>query len=88
MPSNTLKGAAATRTIQELIWANIQDLPKESIQEVLTFIVFVRAKSLHPEMLTSPERDLLRYELSTLDARENQHLELEFADYQALYPHE
>ena len=88
MPSNTLQGAATTRTIQELIWANIQDLPKESIQEVLTFIVFIRAKSFHPEMLASPERDLLRYELSVLDAQEKRHLELEFADYQALYPHE
>ncbi len=88
MESNILQGASKALPIQELIWANIKDLPKESIQEVLAFIVFVRAKNRYPKMLENPEADLLRYELSALDEREAQHLELEFADYQNLYPHE
>ncbi len=83
-----MHNAGKTLPIQELIWANIKDLPKESIQEILAFIVFVRTKSLHPEMLKSPESELLRHELSALDAHELAHLEEEFAGYQALYPHE
>jgi hypothetical protein len=55
---------------------------------VLAFIVFVRAKNRYLHLLTNPERDLLRYELSVLDEREAQHLELELADYQSLYAHE
>ncbi len=74
--------------IQEIIWANIKDLPKESIQEILTFIVFVRTKTLHPDVLKNYEDELLNHELSSLDKHELAHLELEFADYQSLYPHE
>ena len=88
MESNRLQNVGKTLPIQELIWANIKDLPKESVQEILAFIVFVRTKNFHPEVLKSPEVELLRHELSTLDAHELAHLELEFADYQALYPHE
>jgi hypothetical protein len=88
MQSNRLYNTQKAPPIQDLIWANIKDLPKESIQEVLAFIVFVRTKNLRPELLTSPEYDLLNYELTVLDAQEAAHLELEFADYQSLYPHE
>jgi len=88
MEPNKMHNAGKTLPIQELIWANIKDLPKESIQEILAFIVFVRTKSLHPGMLKSPESELLRHELSALDAHELAHLEEEFAGYQALYPHE
>lgn len=75
--------------VQELIWANIKDLPKESISEILDFIVFVRTKTFHPEVLEqSVEPNSLHHELSVLDYAETSHLESEFADYQALYPHE
>ncbi len=77
-----------TLHIQELIWDNIKDLPRESIQEILAFIVFVRTKNFHPEVLKSPESELLHHELRVLDSHELAHLELEFADYQTQYPHE
>ncbi len=88
MESNRLQNAGKALPIQELIWANIKDLPHESIQEILAFIAFVRTKNFHPEVLKSPASELIRHELSTLNEHELAHLELEFADYQALYPHE
>ena len=88
MDSNRLQRAGKTLLIQDLIWANIKDLPKESIQEILAFIAFVRTKNFHPEVLKSPESELLRQELSMLNEHELAHLEFEFAGYQSLYPHE
>lgn len=75
--------------IQEIIWANIKDLPKESISEILDFIVFMRTKAFRPEVLEQPSvQDFLRHDLSVLDAADTSHLEFEFADYQVLYPYE
>ena len=72
--------------MQDIIWANIKDLPQESIQEILAFIVFVRTKTLHPEVLEGYADVLPHGELSSLDKHELAHLELEFADYQSIYP--
>ena len=88
MEPNGSQNMGKSLPIQEIIWANIKDLPKESIQEILTFIVFVRTKTLHPDVLKNYEDELLNHELSSLDKHELAHLELEFADYQSLYPHE
>jgi hypothetical protein len=89
MEARNMKNIGAQVPIQEVIWANIKDLPKESISEILDFIVFVRTKTFHPEVLEQPAgRGLFHRDLSTLDETETAHLEHEFADYQALYPHE
>lgn len=84
-----MKNITVQAPIQDVIWANIKDLPKESISEILDFIVFVRTKNFRPEVLEQPAKhDSLHYELSVLDKAETSHLELEFEDYQSLYPHE
>ena len=88
MEPNRPQSAANAIPIQDLIWANVKDLPQESIQEILAFIVFVRTKTFYPEVLKDNAAGLLQRELSSLDKHELVHLELEFANYQSLYPHE
>jgi hypothetical protein len=89
MDTNSMKNSSQMASVQEAIWANVKDLPKESIREILDFIVFIRTKTFHPEVLEkSIGHQSLHHELSNLDNTEISHLESEFADYQALYPHE
>ncbi|MEO6758331.1 MAG: hypothetical protein ABIO24_02675 [Saprospiraceae bacterium] len=88
MDPNQPQNVGSTRPIQEFILANIKDLPQESIREILAFIFFVRTKTFHPEVLTAHGDELLHHDLSELDKHELAHLELEFADYQSLYPYE
>lgn len=88
MEPNRPQSASNFLHIQDVIWANVKDLPQESIQEILAFILFVRTKTFHPEVLKGQADELLQRELTNLDKHELAHLELEFADYKSLYPHE
>lgn len=75
--------------IQEVIWANIKDLPKDRISEILDFITFVRTKTFRPQILEEPAiLDSIHHDLGVLDSTEHIHLEQEFSDYQVLYPYE
>ena len=89
MDTSSMKNSSQMVSVQEAIWANVKDLPKESIIEILDFIIFIRTKTFHPEVLEqSVEQISLHHELSNLDNAQTSHLESEFADYQSLYPYE
>lgn len=83
--SNSI-GGDRQADIMALIWANIQDLPKESMAEILDFIVFIRAKNFQPEIFKPPYNTLIKEDLSVLNEEETAHLEQEFKDYKKTYP--
>jgi hypothetical protein len=72
---------------KEFIWSYIKDLPTESLNEIISFIVYVRKKTLQPELFKS-DYNLLATELSEKDNFETKHLLEEFDNYKTKYPHE
>ena len=73
--------------VKEFVWSNIKDLPKDSLNEILSFIVYVRKKTYQPDLFKFQYPPLYE-ELSNLDKFEATHLLEEFQDYKTLYPNE
>jgi len=73
--------------LQEFIWHSIKDLPKESVDEILSFMLYVRKKNYHPELFDI-EYEILNDELLQKSINETQHLEMEFANYKNKFPNE
>jgi len=76
-----------TNLIQAFIWQSIKDLPKESIEEILSFVLYIRKKNQQPELFNI-EYEILNEELHENSNKEVQHLEMEFANYKNDFPHE
>jgi len=74
-------------TVQEFLWQSIKDLPNESIDEILSFVWYVRKKNYQPELFNI-EYEVLNQELHQNSIMEAQHLEKEFENYKNEYPHE
>lgn len=74
-----------TTQLRQIIASGIEGLPQESLQEIADFVTLVRFRTLQPETFLT---EVLRRELSILDASEMAHLEEEFADYESRFPHE
>lgn len=73
--------------LQQIIQNGIRDLPKDSLQEVADFVLFVRArlaqgKNFREEALL----DFLSKELKMLNESETSHLNQEFENYKNEYP--
>ena len=71
-----------TNQLEKKILRNTKGLSQDSLQEILDFVRFIRAKKLK----SSP--DDLSAELSLMDSSETAHLEEEFTDYKKRYPNE
>lgn len=82
-----VKGDAPS-DMKALVWLNIQDLPNDSIAEILDFIGYIRAKKFQPEIFKQAYYKILKADLSELDTAERNHLEEEFLDYKKTYPHD
>ena len=78
-----------TQEYQEMIAESIRDLPEETLAEIAHFVLFMRKKTLEPNVF---EDELwgkkLEMELKQLGRDQEAHLEQEFADYDRLYPRE
>lgn len=68
--------------LEKKLLAYTKGLPKETLQEIIDFIQFVRQKR------TKKPIDNITAELSLLDYSQKVHLEEEFKDYKQLYPSE
>lgn len=70
---------------EQLIVEGIKGLPQQYLSEVADFVLFLRRRVVEQQHY---DIDSIRQELSSLDAREQQHLEEEFADFYQRYPKE
>ncbi|MCY7358596.1 MAG: hypothetical protein LH609_14285 [Rudanella sp.] len=70
---------------EQLIVEGIKGLPQQCLSEVADFVLFLRRRAVEQQPY---DVDSIRRELSLLDARELQHLEDEFADFEQRYPKE
>lgn len=69
-----------TMQLQKEIVERLQDLSKETLQEVFDYVQFIRFKK--------NKADNIDATLTLLDANEAQHIVKEFANYKTLYPRE
>ena len=69
-----------TSQLEKQLIDQTKGLPRETLEEIIDFIQFVRLKN---ERRSSND---LRSELSLLDSSQNKHLEEEIKDYKKLYP--
>lgn len=74
-----------TVDLKELINEGIRDLPITYLSEVADFVVFMRRKALEQQPY---DVAAISRELSLLDARERQHLDDEFVDFDQQFPKE
>ncbi len=75
----------ASVNLEQLITEGIKGLPLQYLSEVADFVVFVRRRAMEQQPY---DVESIRQELSLLDARERQHLEDEFADFDQQFPKE
>jgi len=75
------------KIVQEFIWQSIKDLPDESIEEIISFVLYVCKKNIQPELF-DVEYELLNLELHQNSSKETLHLEEEFENYKNEFPHE
>lgn len=68
--------------LEKKLLAYTKGLPKETLQEIIDFIQFLRQKKAKEPM------NNITIELSSLDHSQRNHLEEEFKDYKQLYPSE
>jgi len=73
--------------LQRFIWQSIKDLPNESVDEILSYVIYVRKKNMQPELFDT-ECEILAEELRQNSLKETQHLESEFENYKRDFPHE
>lgn len=71
---------------QKLIIDGIQELPPESLSEIMDFVYFIRKNVFQP-YLFKQEIQNIQQTLDVMSRDELNHLEAEFESYQALYPH-
>jgi len=71
-----------TSQLEKELLRYIKGLPKETLQEIIDFIQFVRLKKV------KKSSDNITAELSLLNSSQTAHLEEEFKDYKQLYPSE
>jgi hypothetical protein len=75
------------KTYQQIIIEGITGLPTETLAEIADFVYFVRKRVLHPQIFEKELEDVsLKVELKLLNRIEETHLELEFDNYDQLYP--
>jgi hypothetical protein len=70
---------------EQLIVEDLKGLPQQYLSEVADFVLFLRRRVVEQQPY---DADSIRQELSALDARSQQHLEEEFADFYQRYPKE
>ena len=69
-------------TVEQAVLENMKVLPLDKKHEVLEFTNFLSKK----EKNGSGQTDLVKSDLSLLDENELTHLEMEFENYEQLYP--
>jgi len=69
-----------TAQLEKELLRYTKGLPKETLEEVIDFIQFLRLKRINKSS------DNVKTELSLLNYSETTHLEEEFKDYKDLYP--
>ena len=69
-----------TSQLEKQLIDQTKGLPRETLEEIIDFIQFVRLKN---ERRSSND---LKSELSLLDSSQTKHLEEEIKDYKKLYP--
>lgn len=75
------------KKLEHVILKLMKGLPQESVEEIADFALFVRRKTLQPDLFQQDlASELLQEELSEVDRTETDHLEGEFADYQRIFP--
>ena len=70
-------------TIEQAVLENLKVLPIEKKQEVLDFTKFLYRKA---KVEAIQNNDLIDGDLSLLDENELTHLEMEFENYEQIYP--
>lgn len=70
---------------EQLIVEGIKGLPQQYLSEVADFVLFLRHRVVEQQLY---DIDNIRQELSMLNARQQQHLDDEFADFYQRYPKE
>ncbi|MBN1639508.1 MAG: hypothetical protein JW866_11100 [Ignavibacteriales bacterium] len=73
--------------LEKMIIEETKGLPFQTLNEILDFIQFIKAKKIKNRVADSLENDIT-IELSELNTVSLMHLEEEFSNYKELYPHE
>ncbi len=73
--------------IRKMIIEETQNLPFETLSEILDFIQFIKSKKLKKLSEETFEEDIKK-DLNKLNTVSLLHLENEFADYKEKYPYE
>lgn len=74
---------------QQLILEGTRDLPNETLQEIVDFVLFLRKRTFDREGFDREmESVILHAELSDLDRTEGSHLEMEVDGYEQRFPRE
>jgi len=73
--------------LEKLIVKEAKDLPTETLNQILEFIQFIKAKRLE-KFGDEPFEKAINNELNDLNKMSLLHLEEEFANYKEQYPHE
>lgn len=73
--------------LKQTIANGISDLSEESLQEIVDFVLFIRAKKRYKIAFTESQlADYIQRELSALGKAEMLHVEEEFVGYKKKYP--
>ena len=73
--------------LEKMIIEETKGLSFQTLNEILDFIQFIKAKKIKNRVADSLEKDI-NIELSELNTVSLMHLEEEFSNYKELYPHE
>jgi hypothetical protein len=73
--------------LENMIIEETKGLSFQTLNEILDFIQFIKAKKIKNGVAGSLEKDI-NIELSELNTVSLMHLEEEFSNYKELYPHE
>jgi hypothetical protein len=68
---------------EEIINKGIKGLGQKELEEIATYIYFIRKKSLAPKEF---ELEFFNEEMRLTSKDETTHLETEFKDYKTIYP--
>ncbi len=74
--------AMKTATLEKIVLDYIKGLPREALEEILSFIKYKRFRPI------KQAKDNLTAELTHMSLAESSHLEEEFKNYKQLYPSE
>ena len=73
--------------LEKMIIEETKGLSFQTLNEILDFIQFIKAKKIKNRVADSLEKNI-DFELFELNTVSLLHLEEEFSDYKELYPHE